>query len=71
MEKSIQENRHYPVAMLKVVMEMRKGKSHDFEEIFERIVSSMSLDRNEFRRYLFDNRAALENLAKEKGLVNQ
>ncbi len=58
----------YPLALLKIVMAMKKpdpSESVHFEDILDRILDDMVIDRDDFLRYVQRNMARLVTAARE------
>ena len=57
----------YAVAMLKVAMELKRGDAQGFEDIFEKTLKAMDIDRDRFKKYLSRHMDQLVTTARTKG----
>ena len=57
----------YAVAMLKVAMELKRGRDRGFEDVFEDTLRALDIDRDAFRSYLDRHMDKLLMTARKRG----
>ncbi len=67
MELEEKQERMYQAALLKIAMKLRKENLKGFDAIFNEILKDMSLDPDEFRRYVNTHMQSLMATVKKRG----
>jgi len=60
----------WPVAMLRVAMELKRPDAPGLEEIIDGVVARMGIDRAQFQRYLSQHLGILREEARNAGDVS-
>ncbi len=67
MDLEEKQERMYQAALLKIAMKLRKENLKGFDAIFNEILKDMSLDPDEFRRYVNTHMQSLMATVKKRG----
>ena len=67
MDLEEKRERMYQAALLKIAMKLRKENLKGFDAIFNEILKDMSLDPDEFRRYVNTHMQSLMATVKKRG----
>jgi hypothetical protein len=59
----------WPIAMLRIAMELKRPNSPSLEQIIDGVVRRMGIPKAEFEKYLIENVGQLEEVARRKGYV--
>ncbi len=59
----------WPIAMLRIAMELKRPGSPGLEQIIEGVAQRMGIDKAAFEKFLSENLGVLEQQARDKGYL--